>query len=409
LIANYPALVAGWQQAMIAATCAWALLAALVVGWRLIRTTPTQRRVLAPIAIAGGAYLGLVAASYGVSIGRGFLGSGVFDERLWLAQAVAMVAIAAAVVWDRVRITRVRGSLIDLVLELGQSLQTSGHLRDSLSRLLGDPGLLVAYPLTDGRYADADGRLMAIPPVDGQAITPVVRRDRTVALLISRPGSLGRPELVDEVASTAGLAIDHERLRAEVEIRTADLKASRSRIVEAGDAERRRLERNLHDGAQQRLVVLLLIARRIRTQLADKDGALCGRLDEIDRGLTAALEELRRVAHGIYPAILADEGLAAAFDFLATESDLLVVSAPEGRFPPTVEHAAYRVVTEFLRHGTSTVTALRHSDGLWIEVGGKLPPGGLIELEDRLVSTGAAIWAEGGPGGVRLRATIPCE
>jgi signal transduction histidine kinase len=408
LVADYPTLAAGLQRIAIAAACGWAVAAVLLIGWQWLRATPAQRRIVGPISAAGGAYLGLIAASYAVSVDRGFLGSGAVDERLWLAEAGAMVAVGAAVIVDRIRVTRVRASLIDLVLELGKSLRPGANLHQTLSRLLGDPGLVVVYPLADGRYADADGRLLTIPPADGRTITPLVRDDRTVALLVSRPGLLGSAELVEEVASAACLVLDHERLRAEVKTRTADLTASRARIVEAGDAERQRLERNLHDGAQQRLIVLLLIVRRARTRLADIDPSLCSRLDEIDVELVSALEELRRVAHGIFPAILADEGLAAALDSLSAEAGLLVDTVPAGRFPSPVEHAAYQVVAEFVRHGATTVTAIRGPDSLLLDVGGQLPPGALVELEDRLVAVNASIRADGGPGGVQLRATIPC-
>jgi signal transduction histidine kinase len=194
-----------------------------------------------------------------------------------------------------------------------------------------------------------------------------------------------------------------------VKTRTADLVASRARIVEAGDAERQRLERNLHDGAQQRLIVLLLIVRRARTRLDGINPSLCSQLDAIDVELGLALEGLRQVAHGIYPAILADEGLAAALDSLAAEAGLLVDTAPEGRFPSPVENAAYLVVAEFVRHGATTVTATRGPQCLVLDVDGQLPSGGLLELEDRLVAVNASIRAKGGPSGVQLRATIPCE
>lgn len=408
LVADHPSLAAGLQRIAIAAACGWAVAAVMLIGWQCIRATPAQRRIVGPISVAGGAYLGLVAASYAVSIGRGFLGSGSVDELLWLAEAAAIIAVSAAVIWDRIRVARVRASLVDLVLDLGKSLQPGEDLHQSLSHLLGDPGLLVVYPLDDGRYADADGRLVTIPPADGRAITPLVRDDRTVALLVSRPGLLGSAELIEEVASAACLVLDHERLRAQVKTRTADLIASRARIVEAGDAERQRLERNLHDGAQQRLIVLLLIVRRARTRLDGIDPPLCSQLDDIDVELGLALEGLRQVAHGIYPAILADEGLAAALDSLAAEASLLVDTAPEGRFPSPVENAAYLVVAEFVRHGTTTVTATRGPHSLVLDVGGQLPSGALLELEDRLVTVNASIRAEGGPSGVQLRATIPC-
>jgi signal transduction histidine kinase len=166
-------------------------------------------------------------------------------------------------------------------------------------------------------------------------------------VLLPRTGLLDNPELVEEVASAARLALENERLQAEVRAQLEDLRASRARIIEAGDAERRRLERDLHDGAQQRLVGLTLALRLLRAQLGpDQDQQLTARLDEAEAELRRAVTELRGLAHGIHPAVLSDEGLAAALEALAegTLAPLRIAAVPQERFPPAVETAAYMVV-----------------------------------------------------------------
>ena len=160
--------------------------------------------------------------------------------------------------------------------------------------------------------------------------------------------------MIEEVASAARLALENERLQAEARAQLEDLRSSRARIIEAGDAERRRLERDLHDGAQQRLVGLSLALRLVRRELG-ADRQLVARLDEAEAELAPAVAELRELAHGIHPAVLSDEGLAAAVEALAedapashrrdcrrsgslapveTAAYLVVAEAREGRAPP---------------------------------------------------------------------------
>jgi len=196
--------------------------------------------------------------------------------------------------------------------------------------------------------------------------------------LSHRPGLLAEPALAEEVAATARLALDNERLQAEAWSQLEDLRASRARIVQTGDAERRRLVRDLHDGAQQRLVTLSLALRLARTRLGPGvDPALAGRIDEAEDELRAALADLRELAQGIFPVILAEEGLAAAVEALAEAAPLEITALPSERLDSPVEAAAYFVVSEAVRRAapsTLKVSAARRDSRLVVEVEGDNMP-----------------------------------
>jgi signal transduction histidine kinase len=390
---------------------AWSLLLVALAGWRIARSSPVRRRVITPIVLAGSIYLALVATSFGASLDRGFLGSSTFERRLWLAQAAALIALALAGAWGLLRARRTRSSLARLIVELGESAPAGG-LQDALARTLADPELEIAYPVGEGRYADTGGRTVDVARVEGRAATPLVRDGRPVAVLVHRPGLLDNPELVEEVASAARLALENERLQAEVRAQLEDLRASRARIVDAGDEERRRLERDLHDGAQQRLVGLSLALRLVRAQLGpDADRQLVARLDEAQVELQRAVAELRELAHGIHPAVLSDEGLAAAVEALAegAPAPLRIAAVTNERFPPAVETAAYLVVAEAAKAGSARVSAARRDGALVVEVETEAEPDGLVELEDRVGALDGRLAVERPPdGGVRIRAEIPC-
>jgi signal transduction histidine kinase len=390
---------------------AWSLLLVVVAGWRVARSSPARRIVMAPVVLAGSVYLSLVAATFATSLDRGFLGSGGLERRLWLAQAGALAALALVVAWGLLRTRRARSSLARLVVELGESAPAGG-LREALARTLADPELEIAYPVGEGSYADADGRTVDLARAEGRAATPLLRDGRPVAVLLHRTGLLDNPELVEEVASAARLALENERLQAEVRAQLEDLRASRARIIEAGDAERRRLERDLHDGAQQRLVGLTLALRLLRAQLGpDQDQQLAARLDEAEAELRRAVTELRGLAHGIHPAVLSDEGLAPALEALAegTLAPLRIAAVPQERFPPAVETAAYILVAEAAKAGAARVSATRRDGWLVVDVETEAEPDGLVDLEDRVGALDGRLAVERAPGGrVRIRAEIPC-
>ena len=386
------------------------LLILLAVG-RLARSAPAGRRFAAPVVAAGCVYLGLVAADFAHSLARGFLGNDPLDRQLWLGEAAALCVLALSVTWAWVRARRTRSALARLVIELAGSPSVGG-LRDLLAATLGDPSLEVAYPLADGRFADVRGR-----PVELTGdVTPIVRGGRQVALVSHRRGLLGEPALAREVAATARLVLDNERLQAEALSQLENLRASRRRIVQAGDAARRRLGRDLHDGAQQRLVTLSLSLRLAASRLGPGlDPAIAQRVDGAEAGLRAALADLRELAQGIFPAMLAEEGLCDAVEALAeaTPAPLKITALPGERFSPSVEAAAYFVVAETVRQnaaGMLQVSAERRSGRLVVEITGNSAPGNIIDLEDRVGALGGSITVMPGPDGqAAVRAEIPCE
>jgi len=389
----------------------WSLLLILLAAGDLARATQARRRLAAPVAVAGCAYLGLVAADFAHSLHRGFLGYDGLDRRLWLGEAAALCVLSLAVTWAWVRARRTRSALAGLVIELGES-PPPGGLRDVLAGVLHDPSLRLAYPLTDGRLADARCRAVEL----AGEVTPIVRGGQQVALLSHRPGLLAEPALAEEVAATARLALDNERLQAEAWSQLEDLRASRARIVQTGDAERRRLVRDLHDGAQQRLVTLSLALRLARTRLGPGvDPALAGRIDQAEAELRAALADLRELAQGIFPAMLAEEGLATAIEALAetVPVPLTITALPGERFGASVEAAAYFVVAETVRQnaaGVLRVSATRRDGRLVVEVEGDSAPGNITDLEDRVGALGGSVMTTRGPDGrTIIRAEIPCE
>jgi signal transduction histidine kinase len=411
LVADDPGLVESLNRIGGRVGLGSSLAAIAVAAWALARSSPARRRLVAPVVGAGSVYLGLVAWSFAASLDRGFVGTGDLERRLWLGQAVTLVGLALAIVAGRVQARRMRSSLAGLVVAVGESAR-SGSLRDALARTLGDDDLDVAYPVGDGRYVDVYGHDVELSADGNRNATPLVQDGRPVAVLIHRRGLLDDADLVDEVASAARLALENERLQAEVRVQEADLRASRARIVEAGDRERQRLERDLHDGAQQRLVGLLLGLRLVRARLGQEvDGRSATRLDEATTELQAAVDDLRELARGLHPAMLSDEGLAAALESLAegVSAPLRIACVPEARFAPSVENAAYRVVADAAKDGATSVTAVHRNGALVIDIDAPRVPERLVELEDRVGALDGRIRVEGAPGGgVKLRAEIPC-
>jgi signal transduction histidine kinase len=366
------------------------------------------RRARSALLVAGGAYMCLVAGVFAASLDRGFVASGTLERRLWLGQAAALTGIALGVAWSWVRTRRARTAVARLVVELARS-PPPGGLSAALASLVGDPGLVLAYPLGDsGRLVDALGRPVELPV--GRERTRLVHDGRAVAVLAHTPGLLDDEQLVHEVTAAARLALENERLQAEVHARLEELRASRARIVGAGDAERKRLERDLHDGAQQRLMGVSLSLSLVRSQLP-----AVARLDEAAVELRSAIAELRELAHGIFPAVLADEGLAAAVEAFAEEAHvpLRIDGLPERRFPARVETAAYTVVVEAARAATySAAVRARCTEetlALEIESRGFRDTLDVVGLEDRVGALDGRLALERRTNGsVTIRAELPC-
>ena len=388
----------------------------VVVIRQLVRSTPPLRRLKGPVAVAGAGYLAFVAWDYSHDLFRPVLGLDAWDRRLWLAQAGALVALAAGVAFGIFRGRHTRRRVARLVVDLAAS-PPAGGLRDVLAETLGDDSLRLGYPLSGGEVVDARGSSLT---VDGPATTLVRGRQR-MAVLTHLPGVLDDPALAEEVARAARLVLDNERLHAERAAQLQRLQASRQRIVATGDAERRRLERDLHDGAQQRLVTALLEVRLNRNRWGpDADPNLLARAGEVETELEFAVEELRELAHGIFPAVLADEGLAQAVDDFAERAEIPVriTTLDDIRLDPAAESAAYFAIAEWINrsgaHG-ATVSITRCSRQLCVEV--QLDDAGcpdrarwILDVEDRVGAVdGRLEVSRTKTGRLRVRAEIPCE
>jgi signal transduction histidine kinase len=260
---------------------------------------------------------------------------------------------------------------------------------------------------------DATGRPVAKPVAGtGRAITALVRDGRQIAL-VTHTAAL--PDLEREMGAAVRLALENERLQAEALAQLDQLRASRVRIVETGDNERRRLERDLHDGAQQQLLALSYDLRLARAQAqADGDSHTGSLLTKATDQAQAALGELRDLAHGIYPAILAEAGLGPALATLAEEAPLPVeiLAEAEGRYPAGVETAAYLVVAEALDDAAgrgashTTVSVVRHEGRLVVTVedDGTRRTAAMVQLADRVGALNGSLAIEP----TRLRAELPC-
>jgi signal transduction histidine kinase len=409
-VASDPELVEAFNRIGVWIGMVSAIVLASLAGWRLFRSTPAARRMRFPVAVPGIAYLGVVASAYAYSTDRGALSNDDADRRLWLVQAATLVVLAGGFVIEWIRSRRARSAVAGIVVDLAEA-PLPGGLRETLARSLGDPGLDVAYPVLDGRYVDAGGTPISAEPADGRATTALVNGDRTVAVLIHRKDLLGDRRLVEDVAAAATLAFESERLHAEASAHMAELRTSRARLVTASDAERRRLERDLHDGAQQRLVGLTLATRLLRQQLAqDGNIDLAEQVGVVDAELRRVVDDVRELASGIYPAVLADYGLAAAIRALAERPAVAVgVGAmPQERFPAPVENAAYAVVAAAAIAGPASVTIECRDSDLVVDVETAADPPGRVDLEDRVGALDGTLAIERTADGYRVLAEIPC-
>jgi signal transduction histidine kinase len=318
-----------------------------------------------------------------------------------------------------------RGALGTAIVDLEPGAPP-GQLRDALARALGDSTLQVAFQQPDGAgYVDTAGQAVEVAQPDpGQAVVPISgSREATGAVLVYDEGLELEPQLVRLTAAAASMALDHARLQAEVQAQLEQVRASRSRIVEAGDAERRRLERDLHDGAQQRLVMLSLALAMARDRAA-ADPELESLIESAGKEAREALTELRELARGIHPAVLTETGLGGAIQALAERSPVptTIIAVPDGRFPAAIEATAYFVVSEALANvakhamaGSAEVTIREQPGRLVVHVsddgaGGARPEKGtgLRGLADRVASAGGVLRVDSPPGcGTRLEADIP--
>jgi signal transduction histidine kinase len=319
-----------------------------------------------------------------------------------------------------------RGAVAGLVVELGESAN-GVDLRDALARALGDPSLDLAYWFPTGdRYVDRDGHRVRLPdPGSGRTATIVERDGQPIAALVHDAALAENAELVQSVCAAAALTLENERLQAALRARLAELQASRARLVEATETERRRIERDLHDGTQQRLVSLAMSLGLLESKLGDDPGAAAPIVREARETLALALAELRELSQGIYPSLLTERGLGAALDDLCRRAALPATldAALPGRLPHQVAAAADFVASEALanvaKHSHATEARIRarvERGTLLVEIAddgiggaGSRSGTGLRGLADRVEALGGRLTLSSPPGrGTTIHAEIPC-
>jgi signal transduction histidine kinase len=389
----------------LAVGCAVASLLLVTVSWRSL--TRTHRLSVAALALlAAGELAWVVAAVRGRESAQvsGFVDGYVGRAVLWSLVGIAVAGPPAAAARGRARLRQVTSDL--------SRAPAPGTLASNLAERLGDPELEVVYPMDDGRYVDGRGQDQGTPiPAPGRVVTPLRRGDRTVALVEHASGVLASGSLDEHFGPSARLAVDNERLAAELLVQVRDLQDSRARVVASTDASRRALERDLHDGAQQSLLALSFELRMARAA-ADRAGDFAGRslLDGALAETTATIEELRELAHGIHPAVLTESGLAVALPSLADRASIPVYlcDVPTGRLPPAVERAAYAFVADVVTGAeasrvTSVSVAFQRRDGVLV-VTAEPCVAVAEEVADRVEALTGTVESSSGA----IRVVVPC-
>lgn len=387
---------------------------------RLVRASRPQRHAVIPVLLAVIVALTALATAV-VADAVGSHSQDTFGRVEGYAFAIVPVAVLVAF-WRRRLDRRV---LAGLVVELGEPTAASS-LAATLSRALGDPSLSLGYwSPTESRYVDVDGKPVDLPDPGGRMSTVVERDGQPVATLIHDPVLQHNAELVKSVCAAAGLTLENERLQAELRARLADLQASRARLVEATEAERRRIERDLHDGTQQRLVSIAMSLGLLESKLPAGPAQARPIVREARESLKAALAELRELTQGIHPTILTERGLPTALEELCRRAALpahLQLDLDQ-RLPDRVETAAYFVVSEALTNAAkhshaseARVKASRADELLTVEVaddgigGAAVGNGtGLRGLTDRVEALGGTLTISSPLGrGTIVHAEFPC-
>jgi signal transduction histidine kinase len=410
--------VVDWIQRIVLTCTDLALVAVLVTRW--LRASPPMRRLLAPV----------LAGAVAITVGTFALVwdklAGARTELIAWIVAFTFTALPVALLANLLRMRLARSAVGGLVLDLQRTGEPS-QLQDALRRALGDPSLTIAFWLPEYEsYADLGGNALTLPEEGPRvAITVLERGDGSrVAALVHDPSLAQQGDLLREVAAAAAIAMENARLQAELRANLDELRGTRARVIEAADTERRRIERDLHDGAQQRLVTLAISLTMLENRLAD-DPETRALAAEAKREASTSLQELRELARGIHPAALSSHGLAVALESLAADAPVPVgldVELPE-RLPPSAEVAAYFLICEALANTAkhahakrAKVAVHRERGSVVVEVdddgvGGADTAGGsgLRGLADRVEALDGSLQVSSPAGeGTHLRATIPC-
>jgi signal transduction histidine kinase len=383
----------------------------VLLGMRLARTTGLDRIVITPIIVAG---LAAVIAAGASAVTQMLSALDGTPNGVYILESAVDLTIPLAFFVAAIQRTLLLRNITALTAQISAGADV-GAVRYALRSTLHDPTLEILDTEQAGPALEEqpDGRLVEfIRTEEGSPI----------AVVIADPALARYRGLFDAAVQTSGLALKNAQLQAQTaREKLEQVRASRARIVEAGLAERRRIERDLHDGVQQHLLGLAAQLTVAMTHTADAEAY--GTLAEVRDGLREVLAELRDLAHGIHPAVLSQTGLAAALEAVAERLPLPVgVTAPATRVATAVEATAYFVVCEALanvvkhaRAGSATVTVHVDESGLHLQiaddgVGGVESRGqGLANIVDRVNAFDGEVTIVSPPGqGTRLEVRIPC-
>ena len=405
---------------------------------RVVSSSPPARRTFVPIIFAAFAFALFMVLNAALGTGGGFgRGELVAGEAptlnlpmgrpeggpMWWAYTAWTFAVPLALLFELLRARFGRAVIADLVVEVQEA--PADRLQQALARALGDPSLRLLFPRGDGDgYVDIEGHPASASAGGGMAVTSLESNGARAVLVVHDPALLEEPGLLEAAGAAARLSLQNARLQAVLRAQLAEVRSSRARIAMATDAERRRLERDLHDGAQQRLLGAALSLQLARGKADGMGAELSDALRESEAALEAAVAELRELGHGIRPSVLTDHGLGPALRALARRcpTTVEVAAVPTRRFAGHIEAAVYFAASEALqnaaKHSGAQVVWLRAAvtkRRLVLEVaddgvGGADPAGeGLRGLQDRVASVGGTLRLDSPRGrGTRVRAEIPC-
>ena len=396
---------------------------------RRVRKAPLFRRLTdVPVLVMTGLATILLAEFY---LARRFGAAPATVDTFGLLWAFSVPGVAAAfglgLMWHRLQTVDV---VERLSKDLGEAPQRR-HLQRAVATALGDPTVELRFPDGPaGRWRDPRGRLISMkaPLAPGRAVREIGDDGAPLAAIEHDAALSMDDELIDVVGALVLSALRQERLTDRLATSLSQLEESRKRIATVADLERSRIERDLHDGAQQRLVLLRIRLSIVEDTVSTDPGAVAGALAELGTEVDEALDELRSLAHGVYPAVLSDRGLKDALHSVAMHSAAGIAFSARGvrRLPREIETAVYFTCVEALQNAykhapgaRTTWLSLRQDRALTFEVGddgpGFTPPGGsatggLRNMQDRIEAIGGTLSIDSVPGhGTRVCGSVPLD
>jgi signal transduction histidine kinase len=392
---------------------------------RFFRTRGLDRALYWPTYVAAGAWAIAAMVNGLLLVGRPYTWY-VYDSppAYYRLEWLALLAIPVVLLYGVLRRRLARLRVADLVMRVNAAASPDG-VQEALSRTLADPGLRVLFWSTDeAGYIDVHGRPAAEQPTDGRLAFPVTNRNGEPVAMVHADASVAHyRELLDAALAASSLSLENAALHASLLARLAEVRESRARLAETAVVERRRIERDLHDGAQQALLALGLTLGR--AQAAADAATASGLLTQARGELTEALQELRDLASGLHPAVLTQLGLGPALEVVAERLPVPVTLAvPSQRWPEAAETTAYFIACETLanivKHADAKhvrITVADRTDRLMLKVtddgrgGAHLELGhGLLGMRDRASAIGGTLTIASPPGqGTALEADLPCE